>query len=193
MNMKRCIIFISSFNFKHEFVESNNDFYSNLYIRNNQLFYRNTFIFYKKYHDIKEFFNLYFFEISNYVGKKSSRSDTKMLNEVLKSIRLFHKLSQTDLANSIDVTKSQISEIEAGKKNVSRKILEKYSKKFDIPISSIFLLNEQLENREFSPKVSQKIIDIFKWISSEDEEIPNNSERIINKEYKTLKSNSIIV
>ncbi len=119
--------------------------------------------------------NYYSSEIFTYFSGTSIWSKTIMLNEVLKSIRLFYRLTQTELANKLKVTKSQISEIEAGKKNVSQKIIEKYSKAFDIPISSIYLLNEQLENKEDSPQISKKIIDIFRWItSSEDEILPNN-------------------
>jgi transcriptional regulator with XRE-family HTH domain len=91
-----------------------------------------------------------------------------MLNETLKSIRLFHRYSQTDLAHALGVSKSQISEIESGVRNPSSKVLKNYSDFFDIPLSSIYFLSEKLEDRNKAPKIAQKVIDIVRWITSDD-------------------------
>ncbi len=91
-----------------------------------------------------------------------------MLNETLKSIRLFNKYSQTELARALGVSKSQISEIESGTRNPSSKVLKSYSEHFGMPLSSIYYLSEKLEKRDSAPYIAQKIIDIFKWITSDD-------------------------
>lgn len=86
-----------------------------------------------------------------------------MLNDALKSIRVFHRLSQGDLANHLSVSKSYISEIETGKKNVTINILQKYEEYFDIPASSIVELSEKMENKKKLPKHKKLILDIISW------------------------------
>ena len=70
-----------------------------------------------------------------------------MLNIVLKEIRLYHKLRQAELAKKINVSRGHLSEIEKGKKGVSIKMLTKYSKVFNIPVSHIFTICELIENK----------------------------------------------
>jgi DNA-binding XRE family transcriptional regulator len=57
----------------------------------------------------------------------------KMLNEALRLVRVYHDLSQADVAERVGLSKSYVSEIESGEKNVSIAVLEKYSTAFDIP------------------------------------------------------------
>ncbi|WP_239024149.1 helix-turn-helix domain-containing protein [Paraglaciecola marina] len=90
-----------------------------------------------------------------------------MLNEALKSIRVFHRLSQNDLANRLNVSKSYVSEIEGGKKNITMSMLKKYESCFDIPASSIVELGEKMENRKKLPKHKKLIVDIISWLSKE--------------------------
>ena len=90
-----------------------------------------------------------------------------MLNKVLKDIRTYHRYSQDELANQLNVSKSYISEIENGKKNVTMTILKKYEECFDIPSSSIIELSEKMENKEKLPKHKKLILDIYSWITKD--------------------------
>ncbi|TBW32841.1 XRE family transcriptional regulator [Siculibacillus lacustris] len=93
-----------------------------------------------------------------------------MLSEALRLIRVFHDAKQTDLADRIGVSKSYISELESGKKSPTLEVIEKYSKEFSIPSSSILFFSEQLSadksvkgsnKRKF---IASKIIQILNFI-----------------------------
>ncbi|QXB07017.1 helix-turn-helix domain-containing protein [Providencia rettgeri] len=93
-----------------------------------------------------------------------------MINKALKTIRLYHNLKQSELADSLSISKSYLSEIESGKKTISFDMLEKYSQKFDIPISSLVFLSEEMDTpsqKSFSEKFravfTEKILKIMEW------------------------------
>lgn len=68
-----------------------------------------------------------------------------MLNEALRLVRVYHDLTQADVAERVGLSKSYVSEIESGEKNVSLAVLEKYAAAFDIPKSSLMLFAERVE------------------------------------------------
>jgi len=70
-----------------------------------------------------------------------------MISEALRLIRVFHDLKQAELAEKMGVSKSYISEIEAGKKVPTMQLIEKYSDEFKMPISSIIFFAERLEDK----------------------------------------------
>lgn len=92
-----------------------------------------------------------------------------MLNEALRLVRVFHDLSQKELAEKLGISKSYLSEIEAGKKNPTLALLNHYSEVFDIPVSSIMFFSENLNNATRTEKlrtfVSSKIIAILNFIA----------------------------
>lgn len=92
-----------------------------------------------------------------------------MLNEALRLVRVFHDINQSQLAEKLEISRSYLSEIEAGKKAPSIELLDKYSDIFDIPPSSILLFSENLKSNAFSEKarvaVASKIIKIMNWLS----------------------------
>ncbi|HHY0612079.1 TPA: helix-turn-helix domain-containing protein [Vibrio parahaemolyticus] len=90
-----------------------------------------------------------------------------MLHSALKSIRVFHRLSQIELAERLNVSKSYISEIESGKKNATMTIIEKYSEEFDIPMSSIIELSEKMENKNKLPRHKKLILEIINWATKD--------------------------
>jgi transcriptional regulator with XRE-family HTH domain len=67
-----------------------------------------------------------------------------MLGEALRLIRVYHDLKQKDAAERVGVSTSYISEIERGTKTPTLDIIERYSRQFDIPVSSIMFFSESL-------------------------------------------------
>ncbi len=96
-----------------------------------------------------------------------------MLNKALRLIRVFHDKNQSQLADELDISKSYLSEIESGNKNVSIELLSKYGEIFSIAPSSLLLFSEKLESNDFSEKtrvvVAKKIIKMLEWIAAKEE------------------------
>lgn len=92
-----------------------------------------------------------------------------MINQALKEIRLFHKLSQKELSSKIGISKSYLSEIEANKKNISLDILSKYSDVFDIPVSSLLFFSENMAPEDKTNKLrffcANKIMKLMEWLN----------------------------
>jgi len=65
-----------------------------------------------------------------------------MLNRALKLLRTYHQLSQTELANKLDVSNSYLCEIEKGIKTPGLDLLGKYAVIFKMPVSNILLFSE---------------------------------------------------
>lgn len=92
-----------------------------------------------------------------------------MLNEALRLMRVFHDLTQRELASQLGISKSHLSEIETGKKNPSLSLLERYSDVFEIPVSSIMFFSENLNSGKPSEKlrvfVSSKVLALLNFIA----------------------------
>lgn len=80
------------------------------------------------------------------------------LNEALRLMRVFHDLSQKELAEKLRISKSYISEIESGKKTPTLDLLNRYSEFFDIPVSSIMFFSESLNSKEIKTFPANKIL-----------------------------------
>lgn len=94
-----------------------------------------------------------------------------MINRALKAIREFHGLSQAELADQFGMSKSYLSEIETGKKSIGFDLLEKYSAKFDLPVSSLVFFSEHMGNpgsfpEKFRHVVADKIITLMEWLTA---------------------------
>ncbi len=97
-----------------------------------------------------------------------------MIHQALKIIRQFHGLTQAELALKLGMSKSYLSEIESGKKSVGYELLEKYSELFDVPVSSLVLFSENMDNpgsipEKFRSVVAGKIIKIMEWVAVRNE------------------------
>lgn len=68
-----------------------------------------------------------------------------MLGEALRLIRVYHDLKQKQVAEKVGISTSYLSEIEKGHKTPSIKLVEAYSRVFDIPASSIMFFSESIE------------------------------------------------
>ena len=80
------------------------------------------------------------------------------IGETLKVIRKVNSINQKEMSKIVGVSQSYLSEIESGKKEASKLILEKYSEEFGIPISYIYMLIEVNSDES-------KLFNILKWIS----------------------------
>jgi|HubBroStandDraft_6_1064221.scaffolds.fasta_scaffold1626804_2 transcriptional regulator with XRE-family HTH domain len=93
-----------------------------------------------------------------------------MLDKALKIIRESHGMTATDAAAALGLSNSHLSEMEHGKKTPSIATIEKYSRVFDIPVSSIMFFSEMLDRPETPTAnrvrhfLSKKIIDLLEKI-----------------------------
>lgn len=62
------------------------------------------------------------------------------LGEAIKDIRVKKKISQGSLAETLEISQSYLSQVERGRKKPSLELLEKISKKLEIPVF-YFMLN----------------------------------------------------
>lgn len=92
-----------------------------------------------------------------------------MLNQALRMIRVFHDMSQKDLAARLEIAPSYLSEIEAGKKEPTLTLLRKYSEHFRIPMSSIMFFSEHMEDGDSASRlrtaVSGKVLALLNFIA----------------------------
>ncbi|MCK6053654.1 helix-turn-helix domain-containing protein [Moraxella osloensis] len=92
-----------------------------------------------------------------------------MIHQALKKIREFHNIKQSELSMRLGISNSYLSEIESGKKSPSLELLDKYSDIFNIPVSSLILFSETLDDEEaklskrFKVKSTQLILKILDW------------------------------
>jgi transcriptional regulator with XRE-family HTH domain len=93
-----------------------------------------------------------------------------MLNQALRLIRIYHDVSQKDMATRLQISAPYLSEIEAGKKEPTLMLLRKYSEEFNIPMSSIMFFSEHMEDGEAASRlktsVSGKVLALLKFIAA---------------------------
>lgn len=97
-----------------------------------------------------------------------------MLSEALRLIRVFHDMKQNELAERLGVSNSHLSEIEAGKKQPTLDLINRYSVEFDIPSSSIVFFGEKLEyssnetdkEQKVRLLISRKVISFLKFVEN---------------------------
>ena len=87
------------------------------------------------------------------------------LQKALRAIRVFHDLNQEELAKKLKISKSYLSEIEAGKKQPSLLLLQQYSAVFNVSLSSILFLSENMESKTPDFTVSQKVVTMLRCVS----------------------------
>lgn len=69
-----------------------------------------------------------------------------LINEALRLLRLYIGLSQSEIADKLNVSQSLISDVERGSKAVSMELMQKYSEEFKIKMSQLMFFAEELEN-----------------------------------------------
>lgn len=91
-----------------------------------------------------------------------------MYDRALKTIRQYHRLSQSDLAEQINISRSYLNEIERNKKEPSLEVLKKYAERFEVPLSSLMLFAEQESGATFDKArvfVADKVLKMLEWVA----------------------------
>ena len=78
-----------------------------------------------------------------------------MIGEAIRIIRVFNGMTQQELAGSLGISESYLSQIESGKRNPTLDTIATISKEFKIPVSSLMFFSEQIGS-EKSPKDREK-------------------------------------
>jgi transcriptional regulator with XRE-family HTH domain len=99
--------------------------------------------------------------------------DKTNIREALRLLRAYHDMSQTELCEKMGVSNAHISMLESGAKTPSMGMLDKYAEAFEIPVSSILFLGEQLASKPVTRPVSRTIhktvIAILNWVADKEE------------------------
>jgi transcriptional regulator with XRE-family HTH domain len=97
-----------------------------------------------------------------------------MLGEALRLIRVYHDLKQKQVAELLDVSTSYLSEIEKGRKTPTLDIVQRYSDKFGIPVSSIMFFAESVEGGTFDRArsiVAGKMLGLMQFLETRSEQV----------------------
>lgn len=80
----------------------------------------------------------------NHIG----RDDIEGKNLTVFFIRKYHNLSQHELSKNIGISQGHLSNIEAGRRGISLKLLEKYANYFKITLLDIIRISLFLDEKE---------------------------------------------
>ena len=73
-------------------------------------------------------------------------------------------MKQGELADSLGISKSYLSELERGEKKVSLEVLNKYAITFDVPASTFLSFMEALEGQSESRRArAEKLLSVLAW------------------------------
>ncbi len=101
------------------------------------------------------------------------------LNEALRLLRVFHDLTQKELAEKLGIAKSYISEIESGKKDPTLKLIYQYAMHFKVSASSILFFAENLHNQNtletINTLASSKVLAILNFIAEQSDHYSQES------------------
>lgn len=103
----------------------------------------------------------------------SNHEEQTMLHRALRILRTYHQLTQVELAKRIGISNSYLCEIESGEKSPTLELLEKYATVFKMPVSSIMLFSEKIqEPRKIGAKLrifaAEKILRLLEWLEEQD-------------------------
>lgn len=97
-----------------------------------------------------------------------------MLGEALRLIRVYHDLKQKEAADLLGVSTSYLSEIENGRKVPTLEIVQRYSDKFALPVSSIMFFAESVEGGSFDHArsiVAGKMLSLMKFLEARSDRV----------------------
>lgn len=103
-----------------------------------------------------------------------------MIGDALKKIRTIYGYKAGEISELLDISNSYLSEIENNKKQPSLELLKKYSDIFEIKVSSLLLLSENLDkwNNKDGGKIFIKnmMLKLIEKMSSNTEESENETD-----------------
>lgn len=94
-----------------------------------------------------------------------------MINRALKISREFHRIKQKDLAESLGISPSYLSQIETGNKSPSLELLVKYGEIFDVPPSTFLVFVEQASGQcsgQPTSKNAHRLLKFLEWVMEDD-------------------------
>jgi transcriptional regulator with XRE-family HTH domain len=98
-----------------------------------------------------------------------------MIHRALRLLRSYHGMKQTELAKRLGISNSYLSEIESesSEKTPSLELLTKYAEVFKIPVSSILLFSETMEQGpsaadKIRRAAADKILRVLEWAEERD-------------------------
>ncbi len=94
-----------------------------------------------------------------------------MQHEALRLVRVFHDINQTTLAERLHISKSYLSEIESGKKQVTLELLQRYADTFGMPLSSLLFFAEQVgsgAHEKVRTAIAAKALKMLEWMAAKD-------------------------
>lgn len=92
-----------------------------------------------------------------------------MIHRAIKVFRQFNRLTQAEVAERLSISKSYLSEIEAGKKTLNVDLLEKFAVLYEMPVSSLVFFSEALPYNgtkvpeRFRAFASDKLLSVLEW------------------------------
>ncbi len=93
-----------------------------------------------------------------------------MIGEALRLIRVFHDLKQFQAAERLGLSTSYVSELERGLRTPTLETIEKYSKAFDMPASSILFFAENVDRPGGAEKarnfVAGKVLALMQFLEA---------------------------
>ena len=90
------------------------------------------------------------------------------LNKALKAFRVFHRMTQKNIAEKLELPTSFVSEMETGKKAVTLSLIEKYASLFKVPSWEIVYLGEAYDRNRTRKGISGKLLDLIDWITTDE-------------------------
>lgn len=97
-----------------------------------------------------------------------TNSKRAMINEALRLLRLYCGFSQADMAQRLSVAQSMVSDVEAGRKNVSMDLLEAYSRATGVKMSQLLFFAEEIDGEPIARRghliVADKVLKLLEAI-----------------------------
>jgi transcriptional regulator with XRE-family HTH domain len=97
-----------------------------------------------------------------------------LINEALKVLRLYWGKSQASLAAELGISQPYLSEVEAGRKDATLELLQRYSDVLKVPMSRLLFFVEEMEG---APKpthgrvfIAGRALDLLRALVPEDAE-----------------------
>lgn len=106
-----------------------------------------------------------------------------MIGNTLKRIRSIYGLKAKEMSERLEISASYLSEIENGKKQPSLELLSRYAEIFDMRLSSLILLTENLEHddrkQEGGTFIKNLMLKLINSMSDDLVDIPHEENKTI--------------